>query len=70
MKLTVEDYTFSEEQTGPTIIRFENIRDTGAETEFGIVVTPEFGTIAMLILGIAIISIIGLSTKSKMFSKI
>ena len=65
-----EDYTFSEDQSGPTIIRFENIRGTGAETEFGIVVAPEFGTIAMLILGIAITSIIAFSTKSKIFMKI
>ena len=38
-----EDYYFTEDQTGPTIIRFENIRNTGQETEFGMVVAPEFG---------------------------
>lgn len=45
-----ERYEFEEDQTGPTIIRFENIRNTGQETEFGIVVAPEFGVIAMMIL--------------------
>jgi len=65
-----EKFTFAEDQTGPMIIKFENIRNTGQETEFGIVVVPEFGTITMIILGIAIISMIGLSTKSKIFTKI
>ncbi len=34
-----EKFTFAEGQTGPTIIKFENIRNTGQETEFGLVVT-------------------------------
>ena len=51
-------YTFAEDQTGPTIIKFENIRNTGQETEFGIVVAPEFGTIAMLVLVISIVGVI------------
>ena len=58
-----EKFTFGEEQTGPTIIKFENIRNTGQETEFGIVVAPEFGTIAMLVLVVSIILIIGASRK-------
>lgn len=37
-----EDYTFSENETGPTTIKFENIRDTGQQTEFLVVVAPEF----------------------------
>ena len=45
-----EKFEFGEDQTGPTIIRFENIRDSGQETEFGIVVAPEFGSIVMLVL--------------------
>jgi len=65
-----EKFTFAEDQTGPMIIKFENIRNTGQETEFGIVVVPEFGTVTMIILGIAIISMIVLSTKSKIFTKI
>ena len=47
-----ERFTFSEEQTGPTAIRFENIRGTGASTEFGLVVVPEFG-VALLVLAAA-----------------
>ena len=53
-----EKFTFTEDQTGPTTIKFENIRNTGQETEFGIVVAPEFGTIALFILVISIASII------------
>lgn len=53
-----EDYFFKEDQTGPTIIRFENIRNTGQETEFGIVVAPEFGSITALILVISLVAII------------
>ena len=45
-----ERYEFAEDQTGPTIIKFENIRNTGQETEFGIVVAPEFGVITIMIL--------------------
>ena len=53
-----EKFTFVEDQTGPTIIKFENIRNTGQETEFGIVVAPEFGTIALFVLLTSIIGII------------
>ncbi len=52
-----EDFTFSKDQTGPTIIRFENIRGTGQQTEFGIVVVPEFGAISILILLVGLSSI-------------
>ena len=63
-------YTFAEDQTGPTIIKFENIRNTGQETEFGMVVAPEFGTIAILILVISLVGIIAISRKSGTFSLI
>ena len=59
-----EDYYFTEEQTGPTIIRFENIRNTGQETEFGIVVAPEFGSVVALILVLSIITVIIVSKKT------
>ena len=36
-----EKFTFSEDQTGPTMIKFENIRNTGQETEFGFVVVAK-----------------------------
>jgi predicted secreted protein with PEFG-CTERM motif len=45
-----EQYAFTKDQTGPTIIRFENIRNTGQQTDFGIVVAPEFGVITTMIL--------------------
>ena len=35
-----EKFTFDQTQTGPTIIKFENIRNTGQETEFGVVIAP------------------------------
>ena len=55
-----ERFTFSEGQTGPTVIRFENIRGTGATTEFSTVVVPEFGVVTVLILAIAMISIVAM----------
>ena len=44
------DYTFAGGQTGPTTIRFEDIRGTGLSTEFGVAVVPEFGLAAPLAL--------------------
>jgi len=58
-----KDYVFKESQTGPTIIRFENIRDSGLDTEFGLVVVPEFGIYAILTLVLAISSMVFLSHK-------
>lgn len=65
-----EKYTFAEDQTGPTTIKFENIRNTGQETEFGMVVAPEFGTIAILILVVSLVGIIAISRKYETFSLI
>jgi len=53
-----EKFTFTDDQTGPTIIKFENIRNTGQETEFVIVVVPEFGIIALFILVTSITGVI------------
>ena len=64
-----EKFTFSEEQTGPTIIRFENIRGTGMSTEFGMVVVPEFGPVVMLVL-VAMISLAIILSKKNSFSKL
>lgn len=58
-----EKFTFSEEQTGPVTIKFENIRGTGAETKFVAVVVPEFGTVAALILLVAMTSAIVVSMR-------
>lgn len=60
-----EDYTFSEDSTGPVIVRFENIRGTGESTEIVVVVVPEFGPIAMIILAVAIASVIAVNKKTK-----
>ena len=51
-------------------IKFENIRNTGQETEFSVVVVPEFGAITMLILVVALIGVIGFSRKYDVFSTI
>jgi len=56
-----EQYTFSEDQTGPTIIKFENIRNSGQETAFGIVVAPEFGTITIIILFSMLLTVVLMS---------
>jgi predicted secreted protein with PEFG-CTERM motif len=64
-----EKFSFSENETGPTIIRFENIRGTGMDTEFGLVVVPEFGSIVTMVLVLTIASVIILS-KSKSLSKL
>ncbi len=45
-----EEYTFSKDNSGPTIIRFEKIKGTDMQTEFGIVVVPEFGPLVFFIL--------------------
>ena len=60
-----ERYEFAEDQTGPTIIRFENIRNTGQETEFGMVVAPEFGVIAIVILFSALFTVV-LASKNRL----
>ncbi len=65
-----EEYAFSESQTGPTIIRFENIRDTGESTEIVVQVVPEFGPIAMIILAVAIASIIAVNKKTKAIQRL
>lgn len=61
-----EKFTFTEDQTGPTIIKFENIRNTGQETEFGLVVVPEFGTVALLVLVISTMSIIFVTRRNSL----
>ena len=48
-----EEYTFAKGQTGPTVIRFADIRGTGQETEFGVVVIPELGA-PLLVLAAAV----------------
>jgi predicted secreted protein with PEFG-CTERM motif len=58
-----EEYAFKEDQTGPTIIRFENIRNTDSSTEFGLVVVPEFGWLAVLVLGTGLLSMIIIARK-------
>lgn len=58
-----EQYTFKEGQTGPTIIRFENIRNTDSTTEFGLVVVPEFGLLSMLVLGSGLVLMVIISRK-------
>jgi len=61
-----EKFTFLEDQTGPTIIKFENIRGTGMNTEFGLVVIPEFGSIVIMILVLTISCIIILTKRNSL----
>lgn len=44
-----EQYVFEEGQTGPTVIRFENIRNSGQTTEFGVMVVPELGMVVAVL---------------------
>ena len=60
-----EDYTFSEDRTGLVSVRLENIRGTGESTEIALQVVPEFGSIALIIFAVAIVSIIVVNAKSK-----
>ena len=53
-----EKFTFAEGQSGPIRISVDNIRGTNNGVEFGLVVVPEFGPLAIIILGIAILGII------------
>ena len=58
-----EDYTFLETQTGPTVIRFENIRGTDSSTEFGLVVVPEFGWLAVFVLAVGLFTMMIINKK-------
>ena len=64
-----EDYTFSEDSMGPVSVRFENIRDTGVSTEIVVQVVPEFGPIAMMVLAVGVVSIIVITTRSKVIPR-
>ena len=64
-----EDFTFTEDQTGPIIIRFEKIAGTSTSTQFAIVVAPEFGPLAILILILPISFIIILRSYPKILLK-
>ncbi len=46
------------------IIKFENIRNTGQETEFRIVVAPEFGTVVLIVLVTSITAVIFVSRRN------
>jgi predicted secreted protein with PEFG-CTERM motif len=63
-----EEYAFLEDQAGPTIIKFDNIRGRGSGTEFGLVVVPEFGAIVFLVFFVSIISVLVIN--KTVFSKI
>ena len=65
-----EDYTFSEDSTGPVSVRLENIRGTGESTEIVVQVVPEFGPIAMIILAVAIASVIVVNKKTKTIQRL
>ncbi|HXV51266.1 MAG TPA: peptidase, partial [Nitrosopumilaceae archaeon] len=62
-----EEYAFLESQSGPTIVKFDNIRGSGSGTEFGLVVVPEFGIVFLVFF----VSIIGVLVINKtVFSRI
>jgi len=63
-----EDFTFSESQTGPIIVKFENIGGADLETEFGLVVIPEFGALTIMIFVTSMIIVV--TVMQTRFSKI
>ena len=65
-----EDYTFSEDSTGPVSVRLENIRGTGESTEIVVQVVPEFGPIAMINLAVTIASVIAVNKKTKAIQRL
>lgn len=64
-----EDFTFTEGQTGSTIIRFEKIAGTSSSTQFALVVVPEFGPLTILILILTMSFITVLKSYSKILSR-
>ena len=64
-----ENFNFKESDLGNVILRIENIDTTQEFAEIITNVTPEFGPVTILIFTIAIISVIMISTKSKIFTK-
>ena len=64
-----EDYTFTENQTGPIIIRFEKIAGTSDSTQFAIVVAPEFGPLSILVFILTMSFIIILKSYPKILLK-
>ena len=68
--LDFEKFTFTEEQSGPTIIRFENIRGTGQITEFGLVVIPEFGHFVLVVLVLSMTTMLIFGKKLPVFRKL
>lgn len=64
-----EDFTFTEDQTGPIIIRFEKIAGTSASTQFALVAVPEFGSLVILILILTMSFIILLRKYTKVLLK-
>jgi hypothetical protein len=62
------DYGFSDAQKGQASIRFENLRGTDRSTEFAIMVVPEFGHLAFVILSVAVGSSIMLGKKFRSVS--
>ena len=64
-----ENFNFEESDLGNVILRIENIDTTDEFTEITTNVTPEFGSVAIMIFTIAICSILMISIQSKIFTK-
>lgn len=64
-----ENFQFIDSDLGNVILRIENIDNSNEFAEITTGVTPEFGIIATMILACGIISIVIISTKSKIFLK-
>ena len=61
-----EDYVFADEHAGTVLVKLDKIDKSEEYAEISVNVVPEFGTIAYMILTVAIISIIAVSAKSRL----
>lgn len=61
-----ENFKFEESHLGNVVLRIENIDQSNEFAEITTAITPEFGTITIFVLIIAIISTIVISTNSKL----
>ena len=60
-----EEIVFSEDDSGQVLVRLEKINNSEEYAEISVNVVPEFGTIAMMLLVVAITSIVVVTAKNR-----
>lgn len=56
-----EDYVFSEEHAGTVLVRLDKINNSDEYAEISVNVVPEFGLLALLVLGVAFVIVVIMS---------